>query len=110
MPLSNLVSNLLLRQEAEFRPTKVLKVAGSAPRTNIVNGWAYLVDWEKNGKADDESSDLEAEATDPSLPQEASSFVSKLCNEESFVCLIKISGQSIADKLSHDEGLPSTLA
>ena len=61
-------------QEAEFRPSQVLKLAGSAPRTDTVNGWAYLVNWEKNGKADDESSDLEPDTADPSLPQEASSF------------------------------------
>ena len=59
-------------QEAEFRPTQVLKVAGSATFTDTANGWAYLVNWERNGKADDESSDLEADAADRSSPQEAS--------------------------------------
>lgn len=53
-------------QEAEYRPIKILKVVG-AKHLDTVNGWAYLVNWEKNGKADEESSQQEADSADQVL-------------------------------------------
>ena len=49
-------------QKAVFKPKEVVKVAGSKRATDTVGGWAYLVNWEKYGRPDDDGSDADPEA------------------------------------------------
>lgn len=49
-------------QDAVYRPKEILKIAGSSRKNESEGGWAYLVSWEKDGRPDDEISDVETDA------------------------------------------------
>lgn len=48
-------------QDAQYKPKEILKVAGVRNHTDMF-GWAYLVNWEKDGRADEDESDTDVAA------------------------------------------------